>query len=103
MNLLLNQSLVKIRKGRDDIILNIDDKISKIESIIKNPSFLENKGLSNEVGYYIFDYDPQYEMKVRQEIARIENKINSNENYGFNVAIFDLYEIIILKSREHLD
>ena len=51
--------------------MNIDEKIGKIEPKIKEPSFLENKGLSNEVGYYIFDYDPKYELKVREEVSRL--------------------------------
>ena len=76
-------------------VLSIDEKLSRIESIIKQPSFLENKGLSNEVGYYIFDYDPEYEMKVREEIKHLKEKINSNPNYSFKIYEFDLYEIII--------
>lgn len=74
--------------------MDIDEKLSKIEPKIKKPSFLENKGLSNEVGYYIFDYDPKYELKVREEVLRIKNKIN-NSNYAFSIMKFDLYEIII--------
>ena len=74
--------------------MNIDEKLSKIELKIKKPSFLENKGLSNEVGYYIFDYDPEYELKVREEVLRIKNKIN-NSSYAFSIVEFDLYEIII--------
>lgn len=76
-------------------VMNIDDKISKIESKIKESSFLENKGLSNEVGYYIFDYDPKYELKVRQEVLRLKNKYSSDSNYAFSIKEFDLYEIII--------
>lgn len=74
--------------------MDIDEKLSKIEPKIKKPSFLENKGLSNEVGYYIFDYDPKYELKVREEVLRIKNKINKS-NYAFSIMEFDLYEIII--------
>ena len=74
--------------------MDIDVKLSKIEPKIKEPSFLENKGLSNEVGYYIFDYDPKYELKVRDEVSRIKDKIN-NSNYSFSIEEFDLYEIII--------
>lgn len=74
--------------------MNIDEKLSKIEPKIKKPSFLENKGLSNEVGYYIFDYDPEYELKVREEVLRIKNKINKS-SYAFSIVEFDLYEIII--------
>lgn len=85
--------------------MHIEDKLNEIENIIKEPSFLEKKGLSNEVGYYIFDYNPKYEMEVRVEVKHIEDKINSNENYGFKIVNFDLYEIImdILKSQGFLD
>ena len=84
--------------------MNIDEKIGKIEPKIKEPSFLENKGLSNEVGYYIFDYDPKYELKVRDEVSRIKDKIN-NSSYAFSIVEFDLYEIIIdiLKEKGYLE
>ena len=84
--------------------MDIDVKLSKIEPKIKEPSFLENKGLSNEVGYYIFDYDPKYELKVRDEVSRIKDKIN-NSGYAFSIVEFDLYEIIIdiLKEKGYLE
>lgn len=84
--------------------MDIDVKLSKIEPKIKEPSFLENKGLSNEVGYYIFDYDPKYELKVRDEVSRIKNKIN-NSDYPFSIVEFDLYEIIIdiLSEKNYLE
>lgn len=75
--------------------MNIDEKIGKIEPKIKEPSFLENKGLSNEVGYYIFDYDPKYELKVREEVSRLTNKYTNDSSYPFSIVEFDLYEIII--------
>lgn len=86
-------------------LMTIDEKLAKIEPIIKQPSFLENKGLSNEVGYYIFDYDPKDELKVRDEIKHLMNKINSNDNYSFKIVEFDLYEIIltILDEKGYLD
>lgn len=85
--------------------MNIDEKISKIEHKIKEPSFLENKGLSNEVGYYIFDYNPQYELKVRNEVSRLKNKYTEDSNYSFSIVEFDLYEIIIdvLKEKGYLE
>ena len=85
--------------------MNIDEKISKIEPKIKEPSFLENKGLSNEVGYYIFDYNPKYELKVRDEVSRLKNKYASDSNYSFSIVEFDLYEIIIdiLKEKGYLE
>lgn len=85
--------------------LSIEKKLSRIEPIIKESAFLENKGLSNEVGYYVFDYDPKYELKVREEISRLKDKINSNENYSFKILEFDLYDIIIdiLETKGYLE
>lgn len=74
---------------------NIDEQLAKIESIIMNPSFLKNRGLSNEVGYYIFDYNPKYELKVREKIDFLVNKINSDINYSTKIIKFDLYELLI--------
>lgn len=85
--------------------MDMYEKISKIEPKIKEPSFLENKGLSNEVGYYIFDYNPKYELKVRNEVSRLKNKYSPDSNYSFSIVEFDLYEIIIdiLKEKGYLD
>ena len=85
--------------------MNIDEKISKIEPKIKEPSFLENKGLSNEVGYYIFVYNPKYELKVRDEVSRLKSKYALDSNYSFSIVEFDLYEIIIdiLKEKGYLE
>lgn len=75
--------------------MDIEVKLGKIEPKIKEQSFLENKGLSNEVGYYIFDYDPKYELKVRDEVYRLKNKYAYDSNFSFSIVEFDLYEIII--------
>lgn len=83
----------------------IDERLNRIESIIKKDSFRKNKGLGNEVGYYIFDYDPKYELKVRQYIEYLKNKINHNPNSSFKILEFDLYNIIItiLREKGYLD
>lgn len=49
--------------------LSLDDRLNQIEDKISVKSFRENKGLGNEVGYYIFDYDPREELYVRNHIA----------------------------------
>ncbi|MDR3063569.1 MAG: DUF1788 domain-containing protein, partial [Methanobrevibacter sp.] len=70
---------------------------------IKKDSFHKNKGLSNELGYYIFDYDSKYELKVRNYTKNLINKIN-NKDFGFNIIEFDLYNIVIeiLESKDFL-
>lgn len=74
---------------------SIDERLNRIESIIKKDSFRRNKGLGNEVGYYIFDYDPHNELKVREYVDHLKNKININPNSSFKLIEFDLYNIII--------
>ena len=83
---------------------SIDDRLNRIENIVKKESFSRNKGLGNEVGYYIFDYAPQNELKVREYIVYLKNKINNNPNLSFKILEFDLFNIIIeiLKEKRFL-
>lgn len=69
-------------------------KFDKAEEMIQRPSFRENKGLGNEVGYYIFDYPAEQELYVRERIEYIRKK-NEDSTEDFKVVVFDLYEIII--------
>jgi hypothetical protein len=82
----------------------IDEKLNKIEREIKKESFRKDKGLGNEIGYYIFDYEPKYELKVREHVNFLKNKIN-NKNHDFEIIEFDLYEIIIniLRKKKYLN
>lgn len=75
-------------------MLSLDERLDKAEEIIYRPSFRENKGLGNEVGYYIFDYPAEKELYVRERIKYIKNKNDSSDN-DYRVVVFDLYEIMI--------
>ena len=63
--------------------LSLDERLNRIEDKISEKSFRENKGLGNEVGYYIFDYDPREELYVRNHIAYLKDRIN-NGNKDFS-------------------
>ncbi|MDR3222981.1 MAG: DUF1788 domain-containing protein [Methanobrevibacter sp.] len=84
---------------------SINDKLNKIESIITKDSFSSNKGLGNDIPYYIFDYNPKYELKVRNQVKYLKEKINDKDGYGFKIDEFNLYYIIIdiLKKKKYLD
>ena len=69
---------------------NIYERIDQILPKIVEPSFRENKGLGNEIGFYIFDYDPEYELLVRDRVRFIKDKAKGA--YGLNIVEFDLYE-----------
>jgi hypothetical protein len=85
-------------------VADIEQRLNKAEDIIKQPSFRQNKGLGNEVGYYVFDYLAEQELLVRERINYIVNK-NKNSTDGFKVVVFDLYDIIIdiLESKGFLE
>ena len=46
--------------------MEIKQRLDKLREHLHDESFLSNKGLSNEVGLYIFAYSPKDEMIVRQ-------------------------------------
>ena len=85
-------------------MLTLDQRLDKAEEMIQKPSFRENKGLGNEVGYYVFDYPAEEEMLVRERVEYIRQK-NENSIDGFKVVVYDLYEIIIgiLKDKGYLE
>lgn len=82
----------------------IYQRLDKILPTIKDQRFRENKGLGNEIGFYIFDYDPKDEIIVREHISFIKQKVN-NDSLDFSIKEFDLYEIVlaILESKGYLE
>src|SRR5699024_10072408 len=73
---------------------SIRERLDAILPKITDPSFRENKGLGNEIGYHIFDYEPTYEMLVRQHIDFLVDQVN-NDGSNQEIIEFDLYEIIL--------
>lgn len=82
---------------------DIYERIDEILPKIVEPNFRENKGLGNEVGFYVFDYNPEHELLVRDRVKFIKEK--AKNLYGINIIEFDLYEIIIelLNSKGYLE
>ena len=64
------------------------DRLSSLEKNFTNEQFLTNRGLSNEVGIYIFAYDPKDEMAVQEFVK--QQKKRSNKSY--RIIEFDLYK-----------
>ncbi len=72
----------------------LEQRLDKAEAAMRKPSFRQNKGLGNEVGYYIFDYPAEQELLVRERIKRIQKK-NEQSMDEYRIVVFDLYDIII--------
>ena len=85
-------------------MMTLEERLNEAESRMKKPSFRQNKGLGNEVGYYIFDYPAERELFIRERIEYIRRK-NEQSDDEYRVVVFDLYEIIIeiLKNKGYLE
>ncbi|MGG0236537.1 DUF1788 domain-containing protein [Bacillus tropicus] len=71
----------------------INERLDEILPKITDTSFRENKGLGNEIGFYIFDYDPKYEMLVREHIVYMQERLKDDSSV--QIREFDLYELML--------
>lgn len=74
--------------------MKLEKRLDQIETEINKEDFKTNRGLGNEVGYYVFDYPAQAELKVREHIEYLQNKINPDVT-GYELVVYDLYEMMI--------
>jgi len=68
-------------------------RLDALRAKLTDYDFLSNKGLSNEVGLYIFAYHPNEEMAVRSFLNSIADSANSIS--GCRPIVYDLYDILL--------
>ncbi|PRY84274.1 DUF1788 domain-containing protein [Alkalibacterium olivapovliticus] len=73
---------------------DISVRLEELNEKLADPKVLSNKGLGNEVGFYIFDYEPEDELIVRNAIPYIKKHIQSQDN-TVKIQEFDLYDIVL--------
>lgn len=73
---------------------NLENLIKKFD----DDQFLLNRGLGNEIGLYVFPYDPKDELTIRRFLNRL---VRENDKQRFNVHLNDLYEIFLDICREN--
>ena len=76
-------------------MMTLQQSLDQILPKISSTEFKENLGSANEVSFYVFDYDPKEEIKVREYITSLTNKINQNYALDFHIKLFDLYDLIL--------
>lgn len=84
--------------------MEFNERLGKIWERISDKDFLANRGVANEVRYYVFDYEPCDELIIRDEIRALKKR-NNPEADGFQIVEYDLYEMVIqiLKKKGYLD
>jgi len=77
----------------------INRRLDKIIPKIKEDKFIQGRGLGNEISFYIFDYEPQDELVVRDYVKHIKKEF-SYEGSNRKIIEFDLYKMLIEIAKE---
>jgi hypothetical protein len=85
-------------------MLSFKSRLDKIIDKLISNELLSNAGLGNEIGFYIFDYPPEYELEVRDHIQFMLRQL-PKKKYDLKFIHINLFELIInyLKKRNLLD
>jgi hypothetical protein len=78
---------------------NLNKRLDKIIPKIKEDKFIQGKGLGNEISFYVFDYEPEHELVVREYISHIKKEFN-HEGSNRKLLEFDLYKMLIEIAKE---
>jgi hypothetical protein len=84
--------------------LSIHQRLDLVLPALKDESFLNNRKHGGEINFHIFDYDPEYELLIRDFIKKIKLQLMKPEINlpALEVNLFELL-IDILKERQFLD
>jgi hypothetical protein len=78
---------------------NINRRLDKIIPKIKEDKFIHGRGLGNEISFYVFDYDPDEELIVRDYVKHIKKEFNY-EDSNRRIIEFDLYKMLLEIAKE---
>lgn len=80
----------------------LQQRLDAILDKLESPEFLQNLGLGNEIGFYIFDYPAEHELMVREQLAFLSNKLLSRGHQFASINLFDCI-IELLQQRNLLE
>lgn len=78
---------------------NLTERLNKILPKITSQDFLKGKGLGNEIAFYIFDYPPEAELKIREHIQFLMDRIKK-QHPDIKVLHINLFHFIISHLKE---
>jgi len=73
---------------------DLGTRLEALPAALSNPEFLANKGIGNEIGFYIFAYDAKDEPIVGSFVPHLIERLRGVE-FGLNVIEFNLYLLIL--------
>lgn len=73
---------------------SIEERLKELVKKVESDEFYENRGLANEVPFYIFDYNPKHEILIRDFVKnRFLPKFS--EGNRLNSLEIDLFELML--------
>ena len=73
---------------------SLDQRLNKIIPTLTSDNFLNTSGIGNEIAFYIFDYAPEDEMRVREHIQFLVDRLPKIKP-SLRVAHVNLFEFLI--------
>jgi len=85
-------------------MISFKQRLDKILGRLTSDELLSNKGLGNEIGFYIFDYPPELELEMREHLQFIERQLPKKKS-DIRFKHVNLFNLVInyLKQRKLLD
>jgi hypothetical protein len=82
----------------------LTDRLNQILPTITAEAFLRGKGLGNEIAFYIFDYPPEAELRVREHLQFVLEHLPRTRP-GLRVCHIHLLDFVLtyLRQRHLLD
>ena len=83
---------------------SLTQRLNEILPRITTKKFLSGKGLGNEIPFYIFDYPPEEELRIREHIQFLLAHIPKHKP-GLQVKHINLFDLVVddLKQRNLLE
>lgn len=84
--------------------MSFTDRLNAILPRITEESFIQGKGLGNEIPFHVFDYPPEEELRVRGQISFIIERM-SQQHAHIRLLHIKLFDLMIehLRERGNLD
>ena len=85
-------------------MISLNERLNKILPRVISDGFLSGSGIGNEVAFYIFDYPPEDELRVRDYLRTLLEHI-PKQKHGLRVKHLNLFDLLLeyLRSSNLLD
>jgi len=82
-----------------------EERLNQILPRLTSKELLNNEGLSNEIGFWVFDYPPEFELEMRSFLADVIEPALAKHHPPIRFATVNVFDLAIglLEERKLLD